>query len=1092
MSLISKLLPVLTVLILSVASAFSQSGNNGGIKTTNSPFSGAILSTDGTRFFWTTPTNLTASATNAQPPSTVLTNLSNTSALTNEFQLNSLVSKFTWDGAGPNTNAPGVIIDMDYGGDVDDAFDLSLAVALHRLGLIKILAVTHSSSNDWAAASISAALGYYGVSVPVGISKVPTGLTTDVYGSYVATNYANPSKFYFSNALDAVSVMRYALKNAKDSNVLFITTGPLNNIQRLIDSTGDSISPYTGTQLLSQKLRPDFGMIVVACYFTNASGVPNSPEFNVLAHINALNWVNTYAPNSFPVTWFGDEVYGAVQTGAGYSTNLSAFDPAFNAFRLAGVASRPAWAQGAFLLAGLGTNFTYGSARGSNVFGFSSGGTNQIVSGGSNIWWSGAYVGQKYATNLANTNWLAGIINSLVMPSAKNSKDYLTRSGDDVKTGGQLSFTNGASVSIGNNPNAFQSALYVQNSASSGGFASGALTLQDYLGLSASHFYFGFHEDNYISGGRGLNPDNGYNFFQTRLGDNNNVLGNGANTNVLNGVTIQSNVTPSRVLRVDANNRITNVFSSDPANEYVHADGSVGTPSGSGGGGAGSLPHNLNQFDTNSAVSIKDGALLTNMSVRTALTLPTLTASRAATINSSGQLTNSVVTDTEQGYLSGVTSALQTQLNSKQQGSFILTNFVLMGISNIVSANANTVITTNAGVLTITTASGSSGGTNFPAVLNLLGSTNISATSGNEQAFTISTNASFALNFQGTPNNGQIFKVGVSNPSASIIRMTNYQNGSLASFFNPSVGSNDTTIAIPASSIRWMEFLAETNFNLGVVRWNLTMNEGPQLELGFTNGIAGATNGGLLTLSVVSAGLSGDIQFNETGSLAGTNRFNWDRTNSSLKISGNAVDTTLHVTNTVGIGTKLSTLGVGSETGSDFSLISSNATLITLTTAGDLVPSSSNRTDYGSLLLPIKNVYADSIYARSSGNSAGGFTVIPTLRTNFADGNITFPLATHVAANWTNAVAGNRTITITRPVPGMSFRLSLVSDGSARTLSLFNVAGGTCTWLSTNDTANATNVLTTAGKRSLICGTVDLGTDGNTTNLTLWVKNQTP
>lgn len=43
----------------------------------------------------------------------------------------------------------------------------------------------------------------------------------------------------------------------------------------------------------------------------------------------------------------------------------------------------------------------------------------------------------------------------------------------------------------------------------------------------------------------------------------------------------------------------------------------------------------------------------------------------------------------------------------KQQGSIILTNFVLMGISNIVSANANIVVTTNAGVLTLTGSGGS-------------------------------------------------------------------------------------------------------------------------------------------------------------------------------------------------------------------------------------------------------------------------------------------------------------------------------------------------------------------------------------------------
>lgn len=61
---------------------------------------------------------------------------------------------------------------------------------------------------------------------------------------------------------------------------------------------------------------------------------------------------------------------------------------------------------------------------------------------------------------------------------------------------------------------------------------------------------------------------------------------------------------------------------------------------------------------------------------------------------------------------------------SKQHGSFILTNFVLMGISNIVSANANTVITTNSGVLVLTSSggSGSPGGTTTTIQYNQGGS----------------------------------------------------------------------------------------------------------------------------------------------------------------------------------------------------------------------------------------------------------------------------------------------------------------------------------------------------------------------------------
>lgn len=88
----------------------------------------------------------------------------------------------------------------------------------------------------------------------------------------------------------------------------------------------------------------------------------------------------------------------------------------------------------------------------------------------------------------------------------------------------------------------------------------------------------------------------------------------------------------------------------------------------SGGGGAGSLPMNANQFDTNATASLKSGALATNLNAR-GLTLPLLTASRAMILNGSSDPTNSPnVSATELEYLDGVTSAIQTQFQNITNG----------------------------------------------------------------------------------------------------------------------------------------------------------------------------------------------------------------------------------------------------------------------------------------------------------------------------------------------------------------------------------------------------------------------------------------
>lgn len=97
-------------------------------------------------------------------------------------------------------------------------------------------------------------------------------------------------------------------------------------------------------------------------------------------------------------------------------------------------------------------------------------------------------------------------------------------------------------------------------------------------------------------------------------------------------------------------------------------------PSGGSGGGAGSFAANANQFDTNDVFSLKSGALATNLSAR-GLTIPSITASRVAVVNSSGNVTNSQAVDlTEIEYLDGVTGAIQTQLSNITNGTARIAN----------------------------------------------------------------------------------------------------------------------------------------------------------------------------------------------------------------------------------------------------------------------------------------------------------------------------------------------------------------------------------------------------------------------------------
>jgi hypothetical protein len=99
----------------------------------------------------------------------------------------------------------------------------------------------------------------------------------------------------------------------------------------------------------------------------------------------------------------------------------------------------------------------------------------------------------------------------------------------------------------------------------------------------------------------------------------------------------------------------------------------------------------------------------------TTITTSDLTASRALTSNASGKVAVSATTDTELGYVNGVTSAIQTQINTKQQtlstvttaqsvNGQVLQNFIPNQASTSVSLTLNSAnsATYNSSVITLT------------------------------------------------------------------------------------------------------------------------------------------------------------------------------------------------------------------------------------------------------------------------------------------------------------------------------------------------------------------------------------------------------
>ena len=108
-----------------------------------------------------------------------------------------------------------------------------------------------------------------------------------------------------------------------------------------------------------------------------------------------------------------------------------------------------------------------------------------------------------------------------------------------------------------------------------------------------------------------------------------------------------------------------------------------------GGGTSGSVTVNVNYAAVGSAVlaspnitgtaTIAAGSVTGNLTVAGDLVDTNWTASRVLTTSAGTAAVTSTVTTTELGYLSGVTSAIQTQLDGKIASSDVISPFLLMG-----------------------------------------------------------------------------------------------------------------------------------------------------------------------------------------------------------------------------------------------------------------------------------------------------------------------------------------------------------------------------------------------------------------------------
>jgi len=253
-----------------------------------------------------------------------------------------------------------IIFDSDMGPDYDDVGALTMLHAFADSGKAEILATMASNKYGLVAPCLDVINTYYGRSnIPIGSPKthgVNIGCSQHWTDSLVA-NY--PHKIdSTAQAQDAEILYRKILASQPDTSVVIVTVGFLTNLNALLLSQPDSISPLNGNDLVIKKVKR---LVSMAGIF------PEGSEFNVKEDSTSSKYVFEHWPTRIVLSGF--EIGNKILTGKKLIiSNLKS--PAKMAFGIAIPLSeadkngRQSWDQTAVLTAVKGSSFAFNEVKG--------------------------------------------------------------------------------------------------------------------------------------------------------------------------------------------------------------------------------------------------------------------------------------------------------------------------------------------------------------------------------------------------------------------------------------------------------------------------------------------------------------------------------------------------------------------------------------------------------------------------------------------------------------------------------------------------------------------------------------------------------
>jgi purine nucleosidase len=199
-----------------------------------------------------------------------------------------------------------IIFDTDIGNDVDDALALAMLHASENRHEARLLAVTITKDNQWAAPYVDLVNTFYGrPDIPIGMVRNGKTPASDPL-IQVPSERKNPDGSYVyphkitdgAQAQDAVALLRKTLAAQPDDSVVIVQVGFSTNLARLLETKGDNISALDGSSLIKKKVRL---LVVMAGNFSTGD-----PEFNLQQDVPSAQKVFSEWPT--PIVDSGFEI----------------------------------------------------------------------------------------------------------------------------------------------------------------------------------------------------------------------------------------------------------------------------------------------------------------------------------------------------------------------------------------------------------------------------------------------------------------------------------------------------------------------------------------------------------------------------------------------------------------------------------------------------------------------------------------------------------------------------------------------------------------------------------------------------------------